>query len=226
MKRFLRLIKKILDKTFGTVIDELYWRHRHIFDQTWSKSYISQDSINHPHRQLLIEKISSYAPFKTILEIGCASGPNLYLLSKKFSDAKLYGTDISKRAVKTGQEWFRAQNIKNVLLSSQKAEDLKQFPDKSIDIIFTDAVFIYIGPNKIKYVIQEIFRVVRKALILNEWHADSLLCSYNDCWIYNWKILLKKFVPVEKIKFTKIPLEIWAGNWAKYGYIIEVELNR
>lgn len=224
MKKFLGYIKRILDKTLGTSVEEFYWWSRHIFNCAWPKSYISQDSINHPHRQLLIEKISSYAPFETALEIGCASGPNLYLLSKKFSHAKLYGTDISKRAVKIGREWFREQNIKNILLSSQKAENLKQFSDKSIDIIFTDAVLIYIGPSKIESVIREILRVARKALILNEWHGNSSHCSYDKHWIYDWEILLKKFIPKEKIKLTKILPEIWGGSWAKYGYIIEVKL--
>lgn len=226
MKKFLGRIKRILDKTFGTITDEFYWRFRHIFDHSWSESYISQDSINHPHRQLLIEKISAYEPFKTALEVGCASGPNLYLLSKKYPYMKLYGTDISKRAIKIGQERFQVQNIKNILLSSQKAENLKQFPDKSIDIIFTDAALIYIGPDKIETVIQEILRVTRKALILNEWHSNVSLYSYDSHWIYNWKILLKKFVPEKKIRLTRIPPEIWSGGWVKYGYIIEVVLNQ
>jgi hypothetical protein len=226
MKKFLRRVKRILDKTFGTIIDEIYWKFHYLSDSKLAEGYISQNSINHPHRELLIERISAYKPFKTALEVGCASGPNLYLLSKKYPYMKLYGTDISKRAIKIGQERFRVQNIKNILLSSQKAENLEQFPDKSIDIVFTDAALICIGPDKIEAVIREILRVTRKALILNEWHSNVSLYSYDDHWIYNWKVLLKKFVPEKKIRLTKIPPEIWSGSWAKYGYTIEVVLNQ
>jgi ubiquinone/menaquinone biosynthesis C-methylase UbiE len=227
MKKFLRLIKRILDKIFGTSTNEFYWRFRHIITgDNWPQSYISQSSISHPHRQLLIEKITGYAPFKTVLEIGCASGPNLYLLSKRFPEAKLYGTDISNQAIKIGRMWFRTQNIQNILLLPSRAEDLKQFPDKSIDVIFTDAVLIYIGPNKIENVIQEMIRVARKVLVLNEWHDGALLYPfYDDHWIYNYQSLLVKFHTVKDIKLTKIPPEIWEGNWAKYGYIIEAMLN-
>jgi len=33
-------------------------------------------------------------------------------------------------------------------------------------------------------------------------------------------------VSEDKIKLTKIPENIWAGDWAKYGYIIEVNLEK
>jgi hypothetical protein len=224
MKKFLGRIKRILDKTFGTIIDEIYWKFRYLSDSKLAESYISQNCINHPHRELLIERISAYEPFKTALEVGCASGPNLCLLSKKYPYMKLYGTDISKRAIKIGQERFREQNIKNILLLSQRAENLEKFPDKSIDIVFTDAAFIYIGPDKIETVIREILRVTRKALILNEWHSNAT--CHDGHWIYNWKVLLKKFIPEKKIILTKIPPEIWSGSWAKYGYTIEVVLNQ
>ncbi len=40
------------------------------------------------------------------------------------------------------------------------------------------------------------------------------------------KKLLKKILLEEKINFTKISEDIWAGDWAKYGYIIEVDLRK
>ncbi|HCJ67783.1 MAG TPA: hypothetical protein DHV62_10845 [Elusimicrobia bacterium] len=217
-------MKKVLDKYFGTVIEEFFWRFRHIFID-WSASYISPSSINHPHRQFLIEKISQYAPFKTVLEIGCASGPNLYLLAKRFPDAEIYGIDISGQAIRKGQQWFKSQKLRNVFLFQGKADDLKRYPNRSIDIIFTDAVLIYFGPDRIKSVVREICRVARRALILNEWHSESPTSSYDTHWIHNWKIQLKGFISEDNIKITKIPLDIWAGSWAKHGYIIESALN-
>lgn len=222
MKKLLRLVKRILAKSLKTKFEKFYWRFRHFVDKKWPKSYILPESLTHPHRKFLIEKITAYFPFENVLEIGCASGPNLYLLAKKFPNTKLYGVDISKEAIKIGEKWLQSQKIKNVFLSANSAENLKRFSDNSMDIIFTDATLIYVGPDKIAEVIKEMLRIAKKAIILNELHSNSPKSFYNDHWIHNYRLLFKKFIPEEKIKLTKIPENLWSGDWSKYGHIIEV----
>ena len=224
IKLVLRKIKRLANKIFGTKVDELYWKFRHFIDRSWAESYISKESISHPHRKILIDKISNYFPFDSILEIGCASGPNLYLLTKKFPQTKFYGIDISKKAIGTGQNYFKKEKIKNVFLESGRAEDLKKFPDKSINLIFTDATLIYEGPDKINLIIKEMLRLAKKAIILCEQHTDSFGGYYKDHWIHNYKLLFNKFVSEKKIKITKISPEVWEGDWGKYGYLIEIIL--
>lgn len=220
----LRKIKRLAIKAFGSKIDELFWKFRHLFDRKWSESYISNQSIYNPFRKLFIGTISAYFPFDNALEIGCASGPNLYLLAKKFPRVRFYGIDISKKAIETGQNYFKKEDIKNVFLESGKAKDLKKFQDKSIDIIFTDAVLVCIGPDKINSVIKEIFRVAKKAIIFCEWHTDSPKSLYIDNWVHNYKLLLTNFVSDKKIKISKIPKSLGSGTWGELGYIIEVIL--
>lgn len=206
MKKLLRNTKRLLDKTFGSKIDEIYWQFRHVFgNRKWAEKYLLEASLNHPHRKFIIDKIASYIPFKTILEIGCASGPNLYLLAKKFPEVKLYGIDISKKAVETGNELLKKEGISNVKLYTGKADELGQFPDKSFDVVFTDATLIYVAPDKINKVIGEMLRVARKAVILNEWYKENPKSFYNDHWVHNYKLLFKQFILEEKIKFTKLP---------------------
>jgi ubiquinone/menaquinone biosynthesis C-methylase UbiE len=225
VKLVLRKFKRLANKIFGTKIDELFWEFRHIFDKKWAESYISKEAINHPHRKILIEMISKHYPFETVLEIGCASGPNLLLLAKKFPKTKFYGIDISKKAIETGRNYFLKENIKNVFLDSGKAENLKNFKDKSIDIIFTDATLIYEGPDKIDLIIKEMLRIVKKSIVLCEQHINSSGGSYyKDHWVYNYNLLFGKFLPKEKIKFTKIPKEVWSGDWGEIGNFIEIIL--
>jgi len=223
-KLILRKIKRLARKIFGTQVDELYWRFRHIFDKKWVESYISEESINHPHRKFLIDIISKYSPFENVLEIGCASGPNLYLLAKKFPDLEFYGIDISKKAIEVGKNFFKKENINNVFLYSGKVEGLKRFKDKSIDIIFTDAVLIYEGPDKISQIIKEMLRVVKKAIILCEWHSDSPKSVYKYHWIHNYKSLFSQFIPGQKVRITKLPKNLWEEDWRELGYFIEVIL--
>ena len=227
MKKLLRKIKNFADKLPGNKSNELFWKFRHIFDRSnWPEKYASEESLNHPHRKLLIDIISKYAPFENIFEIGCASGPNLYLLAKKFPQAKIYGSDISKNAINFGKKWLEKQNIKNVnFFQSQAEKSLKNFSDKSIDVIFSDAALIYLDPPKIIKTLKEMFRVCRKALIFNEQHTDASSPILDNHWIHNYKNLLKKFVLDDKIKFTKIPEDFYGGNWVKYGYIIEVNFK-
>jgi ubiquinone/menaquinone biosynthesis C-methylase UbiE len=221
MKKLLRNTKRLLDKIFGSKVDEKYWQFRHIFGRRkWAEECFSEESLDHPHRSLMIDKIVSYVPIKTLLEIGCASGPNLYLLAQKLSGAELCGIDISKKAIETGNELLGKEGISNVKLYVDKADELGQFSDNSFDIVFTDAILIYVSPDKINKVIREMLRVARKAVVLCEQHTEREW-FYNDKWIHNYRELLSKLVSPEKILFTKIPPQVWGGDWGKYGYIIE-----
>ena len=228
MRKILRKIKNFADKLPGNKSNELFWKFRHFLDRSnWPEKYVSEESLNHPHRKLLMDAILKYAPFENILEIGRASGPNLYLLALKFPEAKIYGSDISKNAIGFGKKWFAQKNIKNVEFFTSYAESsFKEFSDKSIDIIFSDAALIYLNPKKITETLKEMLRVGRKALIFIEQHTESSSPILDNHWIHNYKNLLKKFIPEEKIKLTKIPENIWAGKWAKYGYIIEVNSEK
>ncbi len=224
MRKLLRIIKRIADKTIGSNADALFWRFRHVFDRRWGESYISGDSLGHPHRTLLIDRISAYAPFRSLLEVGCASGPNLYLLAKRFPAARFYGTDISAYAIRRGEEWLKEQGVPQITLSQADIGDLARFPEKSIDIVISDAVLIYAGPGRIEAVVKEFVRVARKAIVLVEWHTPGPQSEYRDHWVHNYRLLFEKFAPPASISVTKIPPEIWAGNWARYGYVIEVRL--
>ncbi len=198
-------------------------------DDEWVMGYWNSQS--HSHRPFLIEKISAFYPFSSILEIGCNCGPNLYLIARRFPDIEIRGIDINPRVIQKGSELFASEGISNVKLSVGKADELEQFQDKSFDILFTDAVLIYIGPDKIKKVIQEMLRITRRALILVEWHcfepdrkgSPGLGVYYVGCWKRDYMALLRQFVPDGHISITKITGDIWAGEmWEETGAVIEV----
>lgn len=219
-------LRRIAETLLGTKFNELEWRFYHVYKPGWAEGYISAGSFSHPHRQLLVEKISANAPFTNVLEIGCASGPNLYLLAKKFPNARFVGIDINPDAIRKGNIFFKQQGIRNVSLFVGKADELERFPDKSFDVVFTDAVLIYIGPDKIKKVATEIQRVARKVIILVEHHSEQesdLGSAGEKWWLRNYTKLFQS--SGHQINITQIPPEIWGGNWGKFGYIIEVKIR-
>jgi SAM-dependent methyltransferase len=226
----------LMELLFGTKAREKEWARRHLHEGNdwgdeggdWVKGY--WDSRNHSHRSYLVERISRFSP-SSILEIGCNCGPNLYLLAKKFPDAEIRGIDINPMAIQKGNEWLAREGIPNVKLSVGKADDLREFQDKAFDVVFTDAVLIYIGPDKIRTVIQEMLNTVRRALILVEQHyfesrgedADGLGVYRSGRWIRDYVGLLKEFVPEEHISISRITRDIWPDEkWKETGAIIEV----
>lgn len=234
-----RYLKYLL---LGTKAIEKEWATRHLCEgerrrddwgkgsNDWIRGY--RDSQNHPHRSFLVETISKFKP-SSILEIGCNCGPNLRLLAKKFPDAKIMGIDINPIAVQKGNEWFAQEGVLNVNLSVGKADELGQFQDKSFDVVFTDAVLIYIGPDKIKDVMREMIRITHRALILAEWHSfesqrkdTNVLGTYHKgIWVRDYVALFKQFVREEQIRITKISEEVWPDkNWSEVGAVIEVAM--
>ncbi len=211
----------------GTKIEEKRWAKRNLNEVKKGFS-----NLNHPSRQLLLEKISAFQPISDALEVGCDYGPNLYLLARQFPKSKLIGIDVNPLSIQEGNKWFTQQDISNVKLLVGKADELDQFWDKNFDIVFTDAVLIYIGPDKIKKTIEDMIRITRKALILVEWHCErqsedsnGLGVYHFGCWKRDYVDLIEQFVPRNQIRLTKIPRDLWpTRNWDKLGYIIEVIL--
>ena len=211
----------------GTKFQELIWKTRHIFrDDRWSQECC--ETISHPRRQILIERISSYVPFDSILEIGCSSGANLYLLAREYPYVALYGIDINAKAIKEGNVYLRQQGITNVKLIVSRADELKRFNDKTIDIVFTDSTLMYIGVDKIKKVIEEMKRVSCKGLLLSEWHSEDNSRAhfwYDGHWVYNYKGLLAKYFHSDIITVSRHPEDLWDDEaWRRFGSIIEVRL--
>jgi len=206
----------------------------HLYEKKWGAYIRSKDimmeGIKHPHRLWLFEQINSFYPFSSILEIGCSYGPNVQILAKKFPCVDVVGLDISQSSVNEGNSRLSQQGLDNASLVHGKADELSRFDDKSIDIVFTDATLLYVGPDKIRRVIKEMKRISRKALVLLEFHHISLRWDSmgigvhtRDGWVRDYRKLLNHFFNNDTITLTKIPTDVWpTGRWPVYGYLITV----
>ena len=213
---------------FGSRLHEWIWRRtvHKITSGTYS------DDINHPHREYLLNVVKNAYPFESVLEIGCNSGPNLLKFSQCFPQVLFYGLDINEDAIRKGRECLKERGVRNVDLSVGKADELSLFSDKSVDISFTDATLLYLGPDKIERVFKEMIRITRKKLFFNEWNLrdDHEVCSASQWenlhWIHNYKRLLSRHVASENIHITALPSKQWgAGSWEEFGALVEVDLQ-
>jgi ubiquinone/menaquinone biosynthesis C-methylase UbiE len=220
----------------GTRIQEWSWKTRHIYKgQAWADIYSSSENQSHPYRKTLIEKIAehmipSHKP--KVLEIGCASGQNLYSLSKKFPTAELTGIDINAALIKKGNEYLKEHHNTAISLKVGRADDIGTWPDKYFDIVFTSGLLIYIGPDKIEKIIQEILRITKKTTIFLEIHAaEHLPEDPAGLGVYasgnykrNYIDLIKRFT-ASTIMLTKLAPTTAHGD-APTHFIIEVDMSR
>ncbi|MBI4250711.1 class I SAM-dependent methyltransferase [Candidatus Uhrbacteria bacterium] len=218
---------QICEHIIGTTFQECRWRIRHLLKPHWADDHIK--SVSHPHRAYWIEKVGAYAPVKTVLEIGCNAGPNLSILSRHFPDIQCYGIDINRNAIANGGQWFVREHLPRVELAFGKADDLRRYKDKSIDVVMSDATLLYVGPDKIKKVLSEIERVCVKAMIFLEFHEPlSNLCRLYDArWIYNYEMVCQMYLPSATYKLSKLPKDAHHDpSWQMYGFFIEISLPR
>lgn len=191
-----------------------------------NKPQINEALIQHPHRQLLVQKISKYTPFETVLEIGCGTGPNLYLLAKQYPKTRFVGIDINKKIAQATQKFFNEAKLNNVLILEGTTTELeKYFSYKQFDVTFTDAVLMYIDSSIIKNVIQQMCNITQKAIVMCE-HAspdESGLGKFSGkWWLRNYNVLFDR--KCRSYNEEKIAENVWSGNWAKHGYFIEITL--
>ena len=223
---FIARIYSLLGSLISTRVMEKRWATRSIAKSYW-------DNRNHSSKHFLVERIAAFSPIHSILEVGCCSGPNLYLLAKKFPKAQIVGIDINREAIEYGNAQFAQEGIRNVKLLVGKADELGEFQDTAFDVVFTDACLVHISPNKIKKVVSGMLRITRQVLVLMEPHSFEfsakdllqlgLITHHGGSWIRNYAALLKQFVPEEQIRVTKIPEGVWpAKPWKELGAVIEV----
>jgi len=178
---------------------EDFWKNRKI---NWNTSYFNE----HTHRDQII-KVLKGLKFDSVLEVGCGAGKNLDKIRKEFG-VKVLGIDINVDAVKETSRHSIYAKIGMV-------EDI-DYPNKSIDLLLTDAMLIYVPPEKIKIAVSEMIRVARKYIIMCEWHNNK--DKFDGHWVYSYSDLFNKY----RKKFTKII--DWGGGWSDYGNIIVVIL--
>lgn len=195
-----------------------YWKNRKI---DWKTSYF--DTWDHPHRRLIIDRLKRIN-WGSILEVGCASGPNLHLISKEFPGLQLGGVDVSADAIQ-----FARENLPKFTFLDVTGADKIFLSNKSVDVILTDMCLIYVSPLKIKKVIKELKRIGRTNFIFVEFHSSSIIkraaLALGGYYAHDFKKLLED-EDFYDITLTKLKESDWPGGdpQKSFGYIITARI--
>lgn len=193
-------------KTWGD-----WWRRRKI-------DWIANQDWQHPHR-FMISSILRRLNWISLFEIGCGSGANLINIVKTIPGRQVGGCDINPEAIEVANRTFQGAFFKVC-----PADDV-MMSDKSVDIILTDALMIYISPKDFKKHLREFRRVGRKYLVMCELHEPNFLKRYflkfrEGLNSYNWKKVLESNGFYD-ISLYKIPKDVWSvAPWKQNGYIV------
>jgi len=198
-----------------------YWKHR----KNWIEGYSSPAALNHPHRKIIIEALKSFS-WHSLVEIGCATGPNLVNIVRQIPGHQVGGIDISAEAILAAEKIFKGGHF-NVC----PADDI-MMSDKSADVALTDACLLYVGPLKIRKHLREIKRIARNHVVFCELHHESL-------W-RRWKLRLSRGYHAHNyikllesegfydIFMYKLKEQDWPGGdpWRNYGYVITARVPK
>ena len=217
-KRMINLLKTTKDHIS-------YWKNRKI---NWNDHYTA--TWDHPHRQFIIDKLKTWK-WISVIEVGCASGPNLVKIVKEFPRADVGGVDVNEDAINTARSVF-AEIFKNTLRGAWfkvNSADNMVISDGSTDIVLSDMALIYVDRKDIKKTLLEMKRVTRNRIMLMEFHHKSWLkrlalklkSGYNS---YNYKKLLEE-LGFHNITIDKLPPEMWDGHEPQktYAYLITAQ---
>lgn len=198
------------------VQDAKYWANRKLHDKekdwnydefNWLEGYIA--SVEHPHRQQIVDIVREFFPSGSILEIGCNVGPNLLKLQEAFPETQLAGIDVNELALEKARKLlpnpiFKLGNVTSI-----------PFESKSFNLVISDSVLLYVGPKEITQALDEIDRVTTNGIVLVERYAESLEGKVvGHVWGRDYKKLLEqRGFQVEEREL------IWptSKNWEKYG---------
>jgi len=175
---------------------------------------------------LIIEELKDIK-WNSILEVGCGTGAVLSEIKKEFPTKTIKGIDCEANW-EDDRYKGHVQYAKSVGLNVEYGNGMNiDFNDKSFDIVFCQAVLVMNKKEDFKQIIKEMIRVAKKEVIMIEMHNE---CRLKDGEYYdgvpNRLVANYRFLEDDgyEVSFSKIPPEIWGGNWGKDGYIIKMNL--
>tara|TARA_B110000483_G_C18196586_1_gene543230 strand:- start:573 stop:2732 length:2160 start_codon:yes stop_codon:yes gene_type:complete len=180
-------------------------------------NFMNKDSES--YRKEIINELQKYNP-KTILDFGCGYAMNIFgfLLTKNETN-QIYFVDIKIdyfknhinnciKKIKTSSKFFFYSGID---------DDIKE-----VECVHIDAVLMYLNKNKLKLLLNRIFNLNSKLIIIHDFSYNNLYSKiYNflndDKYLHNLEKKLKHYCYSNNYNIN-IKQSVKPGKYLKYGY--------
>ncbi|WP_017731522.1 class I SAM-dependent methyltransferase [Nafulsella turpanensis] len=101
-----------------------------------------------------------------VLEAGCGSGLNIYLLESLNSQIEIHGFEYTNARIASAiVNLFYSPNLHNLFLAD--VCNLK-IPDNSFDVVYSNHVLEQLGQERAEAALKEMWRVCKKGIVVSE----------------------------------------------------------
>ena len=209
-------------------------------DRFWQNFWRSEtsdqpDAIDRfSERPSFLETVASFAPFDRVLEVGCGYGQNFGSLTRLFPEVSFHGIDIDRARIDFAKQQFL--DSPQVHFEVMDIRELSKFSDASFDLVISSAFLLYVSSSEIEGVIDELYRIASKAIVLLEQHqGDDTFANQHlgrkvapqrntpAYWVRDYKKLLEARFPLAGITMSKVQKPSWRlEQWQELGTILAV----
>jgi trans-aconitate methyltransferase len=168
-------------------------------------------SIDQPHRKLVLEELHSFGEPRSLLELGCHSGPNLRLAAAEFPEARVSGIEINPAVVERARGLLHDDGLDRVELAVGSIVDLLPARgDDSQDVVFSCFALAYLPPAELVDVLAHCLRIARLGLVFAEPQPGegqrAGLMHETDGWRHDYARVLRGLgVEARRIRIVELP---------------------
>ena len=223
LKSIYHFIRHSIERSyFGPLMNSFFWRF-------WQPSVLTSDgfdihSSGYPHRATLISLLGEIDHKDSLLDIGCGFGANIININKTFPHLQITGLDINPKMLAQLGLFIEDNKLQNIRLQRHNLNNLLPFADNSFDIIIADAVLMFIPNNKIDFVLSELVRVSKNAIIIHDFSCRKIRGSkyLGGRWVHNYFERLTKFSAHTAL--DERHTEFSGPTWSKFGKFVIVKI--
>ena len=141
----------------------------------------------------------------------------MFNIKHRFEGVIGYGLEANKASAQVASQMASGEGR----IQTGNIEDEWPWIHHMFDITLTDAALMYVPPDKIETVMDQIVDITRKGIVLVEWDSPFKLGVIRH---YHWARDYKKLLEDRglKVEVQKIPKGLWptkSGSWENIGRI-------
>ena len=208
-------MKNLISNFYHKFIKYKYYEH----DQSINYKLICDyDKIaSEKYRLKLFDKIK-LKQVNNVLDYGCGFGQNMSVIKNLKNDINLNCMDISKYRMKMLR--VINENIYKLKIRQFNVNELNKL-DGKFDLVYTDAVLIYINPNDIYKILKQLLKSSKKYILFHELTNFYNPERINHLYIHDYKKIIKQINSKLEIKIFKSTKP--GVPWLTHGTKIIVE---
>lgn len=127
----------------------------------------SRDTLG-KRRSAWLADLPEFREVRSVMELGCGAGRNLYVLQRRYPTLALYGVDINPEGIGHARHHVRAELVVGDLYDLGTV-----LGGRIVDLIFTMGVLIHLHPETLPGLIREMRGRARQYLIFVEQVSDD-----------------------------------------------------